>query len=60
MKVRLTKATKILNKVRPVNTLLVVTDEKAAELFMTNSAEVYGGQLMQKKKRKMNLSQLNK
>lgn len=56
MRVILRRATKILGKVKPVNTVLVVTDEKFKELG--SSAEEYNGAFPPKKKHKMNLSQL--
>lgn len=56
MRVILKKATRILGKMKPVNTVLVVTEEKFKEL--KNSCEEYKGVFPPKKKHKMNLSQL--
>jgi len=56
MRVILTKATEILGKTKPVNTVLVVTEEKFKEL--NGSCEEYKGVFPPKKKHKMNLSQL--
>jgi hypothetical protein len=56
VRIRLTKATVILGKKKPVNTHLVVTEEKFKELG--DSAEEYKGVFPPKKKHKMNLSQL--
>jgi small nuclear ribonucleoprotein (snRNP)-like protein len=58
VRVILRKATKVLGKLRPVNTVMVVTLEKANELG--TSAEEYKGVFPPKKKHKMNLSQLKK
>ena len=58
MKIILTKATVILGRRQPVNTVMVVTDEKFLELG--DSAEEYKGAFPPKKKHKMNLSQLKK
>lgn len=56
MRVILKKATVILGRKQPVNTVLVVTDEKFMELG--DSAEEYKGAFPPKKKHKMNLSHL--
>lgn len=56
MRIILTKATKILGKIKPVNTVLVVTPEKAKELFEVS--QEYKGVFPPKKKHKMSLSQL--
>jgi hypothetical protein len=56
MRVILTKATLILGRIKPVNTVLTVTEEKFKELG--SSAEEYKGEFPPKKKHKMNLSQL--
>lgn len=56
MRVILTKSTEILGKMKPVNTVLVVTEEKFKELG--SSCEEYKGVFPPKKKHKMNLSQL--
>lgn len=56
MRVILRKATVILGKKKPVNTVLVVTDEKFKELG--DSCEEYKGVFPPKGKHKMNLSQL--
>jgi hypothetical protein len=58
MRVILKKSTWILKKKKPVNTVLVVTNEKATELFHNGVAEEYKGEFPPKKKHKMNLSQL--
>lgn len=56
MRVILKKATVILGRKMPVNTVLVVTEEKFKELG--DSAEEYKGAFPPKTKHKMNLSQL--
>ena len=60
MRVILIKSTVILGRKKPVNTVLVVTEEKAMELFYEGKAEEYKGVFPPKKKHKMNLSQLTK
>lgn len=63
MRIILTKATKILGKMKPVNTVLVVSPEKAKEL--SDASHEYKGVFPPKrdrngnyKKHKMSLSQL--
>jgi hypothetical protein len=56
MRVILRRATVILGKKKPVNTVMEVTIEKFNELG--SSCEEYKGVFPPKKKHKMNLSQL--
>jgi hypothetical protein len=58
MRVILKKSVLVMKKKLPVNTVLVVTKEKATELFDKGEAEEYKGAFPPKKKHKMNLSQL--
>jgi hypothetical protein len=58
MRIILTKATRILGKMKPVNTVLVVTHEKAEELKQVSKE--YTGEFPPRKKHKMDLSQLTK
>ena len=60
MRVILKKATWILSKKKPIGTTMVVTNEKAKELFHNGEAEEYKGVFPPKKKHRINLSQLKK
>lgn len=60
MRVILKKASWILKRKMPVGTVMVITNEKANELFQNGEAEEYKGQFPPKKKHRLNLSQLKK